>query len=208
LEAKQNNYNNQILRSNNKIKTTWEIVKVESGKRVKKNNNMDIQEINLDGDSTDNPQVTASVFNEYFLSVAEKTLPQDNNINSNKSSGINDIKSKHSNTSNSNPAHYLAHAFNNPFLNIQLKFSTTKKLKTSLNPLNLKIHMDVVKYPLNYLKLALLILPHLLNHIYNTSFLSGTFPQCLKYSIVKLLFKKVDRTDISNYRPVSILTSF
>jgi hypothetical protein len=28
LEAKQNNYNNQTLRSGNKIKTTWEIVKV------------------------------------------------------------------------------------------------------------------------------------------------------------------------------------
>jgi hypothetical protein len=31
----------------------------------------------VDGDSTDNPQVVASVFNECFLSVAEKTLPQD-----------------------------------------------------------------------------------------------------------------------------------
>jgi hypothetical protein len=30
-EAKRNNYNNQILESNNKIKTFWEIVKLESG---------------------------------------------------------------------------------------------------------------------------------------------------------------------------------
>jgi hypothetical protein len=45
LEAKRNKYNNQILRSNNKIKTTWEIVKVESGERINKNNNMDIQEM-------------------------------------------------------------------------------------------------------------------------------------------------------------------
>jgi hypothetical protein len=83
LENKWNNYkyNNQILRSNNKIKTTCEIVKVESGKKkkVNKNNNINIQEIHVDGDSTDNPQVIASVYNEYFLSVAEKTLPQDNN---------------------------------------------------------------------------------------------------------------------------------
>jgi hypothetical protein len=76
LEAKHNNYNNQILRSNNKIKTTWETVKV--GKRINENNNISIQEINVDGDSTDNPQVIDSVFNEYLLSVAEKTLPQDN----------------------------------------------------------------------------------------------------------------------------------
>jgi hypothetical protein len=64
LEAKRNNYNNQILRSNNKIKTTWESIKLESEKRINKNNNTNIQEINVDGDSTDNPQVIASVFNE------------------------------------------------------------------------------------------------------------------------------------------------
>jgi hypothetical protein len=78
LEAKWNNYNTQFLRSNNKIKTTWEIVKEDSGKKINKNNNINIQGINVDGDSTDNPQVIASVFNEHFLSVAEKTLPQHN----------------------------------------------------------------------------------------------------------------------------------
>jgi hypothetical protein len=30
--------NNQILRANNKIKTTWETVKVESGKKINKSN--------------------------------------------------------------------------------------------------------------------------------------------------------------------------
>jgi hypothetical protein len=110
LEAKRNNYNSQILRFSNKIKTTWEIVKVESGKRINKNNNTNMQEINVDGDSTDDPQVVAGVFNEYFLSVAEKPLPQDNNINNNDNAGISDIKDKHSSTINSDPSYYLAHA--------------------------------------------------------------------------------------------------
>jgi hypothetical protein len=44
------------------------------GKRINRNSNMIIQEINVDGDSTDNPHVTACVFNEYFLLVAEKLL--------------------------------------------------------------------------------------------------------------------------------------
>jgi hypothetical protein len=56
-----------------------ELVKVESGKRIDKNYSTNIHEINVDGDSTDNPQVIASILNEYFLSVAEKTLPQDKN---------------------------------------------------------------------------------------------------------------------------------
>jgi hypothetical protein len=33
-EAKRNNYNSQITESNTKIKTTWEIVKVESGRKT------------------------------------------------------------------------------------------------------------------------------------------------------------------------------
>jgi hypothetical protein len=57
--------NNHILRSNNKIKTTCDIVKLESGKRINKNNNVNTQEINLDNDSINNPQDIAKVFNEY-----------------------------------------------------------------------------------------------------------------------------------------------
>jgi hypothetical protein len=43
--------------------------------------------------------------------------------------------------------------------------------------------------------------------IYNKS-VSGIFPETLKYSIIKPLHKKGDKTDPSNYRPISMLTSF
>jgi hypothetical protein len=79
-EAKQNNYNSQILESNNKIKTTWEIVKVESGRKT---TNEDIQVLNIDGKSTSNPQAITSAFNEYFLSLVEKIYLNNNNNNTN-----------------------------------------------------------------------------------------------------------------------------
>jgi hypothetical protein len=47
-----------------------------------------------------------------------------------------------------------------------------------------------------------------LTHICNKSLSVGIFPDRLKYSEIKPLFKKGDKQNISNYRPISILTSF
>jgi hypothetical protein len=47
-----------------------------------------------------------------------------------------------------------------------------------------------------------------LTHIYNHSLLTGIFPNCLKVSIVRPLYKKGDKTNMSNYRPISLLTTF
>jgi hypothetical protein len=47
-----------------------------------------------------------------------------------------------------------------------------------------------------------------LTHICNSVLSSGVFPDRLKYAIFKPIFKNGSRDDISNYRPISILTSF
>lgn len=44
-------------------------------------------------------------------------------------------------------------------------------------------------------------------HIINTSFLTGTFPTELKWAKVKPIFKKGDRSNVSNYRPIAILNN-
>jgi Notch-like protein len=46
------------------------------------------------------------------------------------------------------------------------------------------------------------------NYICNRILQSGTFPERLKYSEVKRLHKKGDKQLMSNYRPISLLTSF
>jgi hypothetical protein len=45
-------------------------------------------------------------------------------------------------------------------------------------------------------------------YICNKSIQTGIFPDRLKYAIVRPLFKKGDRTNIQNYRPISLLPVF
>jgi hypothetical protein len=44
--------------------------------------------------------------------------------------------------------------------------------------------------------------------MYNKSLSTCAFPNGLKFSVVKPLYKKGDRTNISNLRPISLLASF
>jgi Notch-like protein len=47
-----------------------------------------------------------------------------------------------------------------------------------------------------------------LNYICNKVLIKGIFPDRLKFSIIKPLYNKESKRDISNYRPISLLTSF
>jgi len=49
---------------------------------------------------------------------------------------------------------------------------------------------------------------HPLCYIYNYSLYTGIFPDCLKISVVKPLYKKGDKTNMTNYRPISLLMVF
>jgi hypothetical protein len=47
-----------------------------------------------------------------------------------------------------------------------------------------------------------------LTHIYNVLLNAGVFPNEWKIAKVKPLYKKGDRYDIQNYRPISIISVF
>jgi hypothetical protein len=71
--AKHMEYDKLILNSLNKIKTMWNIINKESGR---KNNSNNIQAIDVDGKEIIDQQSIAETVNEYFVTIAENTRKQ------------------------------------------------------------------------------------------------------------------------------------
>ena len=97
--AKILHHNNQIIYSNNTVKTTWNIIKNETGGNNTKYSNSN----NLNTDKENNKNINAETFNKYFLKVAE-------NITC-KIQGSNEQTLNHTTDSLS----YLFKIFNHPF---------------------------------------------------------------------------------------------
>jgi len=66
-------------------------------------------------------------------------------------------------------------------------------------------HDDI---PENLVEQCIQLIKGPLAHIYNLSLNSGFFPDIWKTAKVKPLYKKGDKYDMKNYRPLSIITVF
>jgi len=62
--------------------------------------------------------------------------------------------------------------------------------------------------PTSILKISLPYITSWLIYLCNKSMSSGIFPTWLKFSQVAPIFKKGDKDKLTNYRPISLLTSF
>jgi hypothetical protein len=85
---------------------------------------------------------------------------------------------------------------------------TSKEIKDIIRILKWKNSKGYDEVPLNILKISMPFILSRLVYICNKSLSLGIFPTQLKYSQISHIFKKGDGTDMSNYRPISLLTSF
>jgi len=195
-EAKKLTYNNKIKKSPIPNKATWDIVKMETGKT---NNTMNdiIDKLQIGDKLVNDYTKIAEIFNQHFTSIA-KANTANNNHNTSSASNRYIIT----------PTHFLLQSFNCTFPNFKLMRLSTKDIRNIIKSLNTKFSHGYDKIPTKLLKLSLPFILSPLTHICNKSLSLGIFPDLLKYSEIKPLFKKGDKHNISNYRPISILTSF
>ena len=184
-EAKRYMYNNRIINSTNKMKTTWNIIKADTN-RLKGPTNTTINKY----------QNSPRAFNKYFLSVTENII-YDSRCKNKKGYNI-----------NKNPNYYLLNLFHKHFPSIKFKNTSTKEIERLINSLKIKKSSGYDEISTKILKVSAAFISYPLSYICNKSMLFGTFPTRLKYAIVKPLLKKGDKENVANYRPISLLTSF
>ena len=102
----------------------------------------------------------------------------------------------------------LNHVFQNTFPSIRYHCTTTNEIENMIRSLKSSNSSGYDEIPSRMLKLCSYFISSPLNYICNRTLLTGVFHDRLKYATIQPLFKKGNKDDINNYRPISILTSF
>jgi hypothetical protein len=118
--AKRAHYNRMILKSNNKVKSTWRIINEVKG-NIKRNKG--IHSIVIGKKVVTNQEKIATAFNKYFLSIADSIIPENNN---------------HTNKEIVNPINYLVNTFSRPFNKINWKYATFYEIEKIIRYLKTK----------------------------------------------------------------------
>jgi hypothetical protein len=183
--AKKMYFDALIQKSNNKIKTTWNLVK--SLLNNKTNTNMNNTNDNI------NNQNTANAFNSYFASVADNII--------NNSRKTNSVYSDC-------PLEYLRLNCNQPNFSFTLKNTTAHEINKIIQSMKPKDSHGYDEISIRILKMSAPFILSPLTYIFNKILDKGIFPERLKFSEIKPLYKKGNAADFSNYRPISLLPSF
>lgn len=188
INAKKMSNASYIKKSDNKSRAIWQIVNKTLGKDkcnlketivLKDKNNMEIR----------NPDLLASSFNDFFVNITQNiNLPQ--------------VKVKGIHTS----VKQICVNKNASLSNFQL-CNKTEVLKV-IQSLKNKNSVGWDEVPICLIKAAADVIAEPLVQIINQGLTIGYFPEKLKYSQITPVFKNGSYLEISNYRPISVLSNF
>lgn len=172
-----------IEKSDNKNKTVWGMVNAMTGR---KNNDQGSITLTIDNVSYEEPQVLANIFAKHFTTIAETTVNR----------FYKGLLSSSCTTSSMLDTTFFFH----PVLQHEV-FDVIRSLKN-------KKCSGVDFISARILKSINGEICEHFAHIINLSVSTGVFPNLLKKAIVIPVYKKDCIDDISNYRPISILSVF
>ena len=183
--AKKLYYEKQLTINQKNLRKTWQIL-FSSIHKSKKNKD-DLSHLTINGLKISDPRIMATHFNEFFTSIANKTVQ---NIN----------------PSNRSPTELIVQnpnvfSLSNNVLTKKEILDATKLLKDKKTP-------DHTGISTNFIKQTVSAFIDPLFHILKLSFSTGTVPMQFKIAKVIPIFKAGDKSQMDNYRPISLLSSF
>ena len=178
--AKRKYFKTNLDSSKKDPKKTWKLINDLTSRKCKTNN---ILEINHAGKSANTPEEISEVFNSHFTRIGEnlaRDIP-DTDID---------------------PISYV------DTTSQVFSFSKigTEHVTSLLRTMDTNKAAGLDNIPCNLLKIAAEIVSPSLTYIFNLSLETGIFPQDWKIAKVSPIFKKGDKTDIDNYRPISVIS--
>jgi hypothetical protein len=177
--AKRMSNDRFIKNANCKSKAAWKVVKEGLGVLNKDKNS--IESIEYDENTISDPNRISEIFNNYFIDAPlNKQLI--------------------------NHEYNLKHNFNNiPFKFRQVSHN---QVEDTIKSLKNKKCSGWDEIPVFLIKLCREFISRPLARIINQSFQTGRFPDKLKYSVIRPIFKKGERSNLSHYRPIALLSAF
>ena len=146
------------------------------------------KQIKINSTTVKDPSIIANKFNEYFVGIGQKLA-------------------KNIKQSDKNFQNYLANItqpatsmFINPTSSDEI-CNIILRLKNSKSVGNDGISTKIVKAVAQYISVPL-------SEVFNVSLSTGVFPDTLKIARITPIYKSDDKSCISNYRPISILSVF
>jgi hypothetical protein len=168
--------NNQYIQSNkNKCKATWNLINPSYNDHCNS-----INSLTYNNATYNNPQDICNLFNDFFIDIVN------NHVSLNSSLNNLNCRSNHVHSM------FLRPIEDNEVLKLIMSLKNSKSCG----------HDDISTM---LLKSNAVYLYRPMAHLINLSFSQGVFPKQLKLSIVKPLFKKGDRKDPNNYRPITLV---
>lgn len=182
-------YNSKIINlSLNKSKQMWKLIKNE----IKQGDNHINLSIKIRDNLINNPKLIANEFNKFFSTIPHTLINKacehtNNSKTTQKGNTMSSIKNHKS-------------MFFTPV--------SEDDITKIINNLKTKNSSGLDQIPITLIKKCCHSIKSPLTYIFNICLSEGTFPDRLKWAKILPIHKKGDATNMNNYRPIAILSSF
>ena len=182
--SKKQYYNNFFLDNKYNTKNLWHAIKQIV--HFKPQSSHQFVKIIENGQEITNPKLVVNAFNNHFANIGNELLAKIPNVQN-------------------SPLDYLPAPLNNTFV----VFPTTcQEIEDIISSFKTGKATGPCSIPINVLKVLKYVISTPLELIFNASFMTGIVPTDFKLANIIPVHKTGSRTDLGNYRPISLLSIF